>query len=334
MIVVERAPPYLTVQDAGRFGYRSSGVPQAGAMDQWSFAMANVLAGNQRNAAALEWAIGGGSLRFERDAIVGLVGAEIDAAIDEQPINAKGAMMIRAGQVFRIRGITTRRFLYVAVRGGVDCPLVLGSRSTYLPASFGGINGRRLATGDVVGIGGMSAGPGAFSSAAAVAGGAPDYNATTVRVVPRLSDAVDDQARDEAERRGDAELFARFLERSYAVSVASDRMGYRLESDRHLDGAGASITSEPVCAGAIQLTPSGQPIVLMADAPTIGGYRIIGTVISCDLPIVAQSLPGRALRFERTSVAIAQSMLDQRERVLRRLEGGRARRRGRKPATD
>src|SRR5687768_8854003 len=150
MIVVDRAPPYLTVQDAGRYGYRSSGVPPAGAMDQWSLAMANFHAGNERNAAALEWAIGGGSLRFERETIIGFAGAEIDAAIGDKPVQSPGSYAVRSGEVLNIRAITARRFLYLALRGGVECPIVLGSRSTYLPASFGGIEGRRLRKGDVV----------------------------------------------------------------------------------------------------------------------------------------------------------------------------------------
>jgi antagonist of KipI len=306
MIVVERAARYVTVQDAGRFAYRSSGVPQAGAMDQWSFAVANLLAGNHRNAATLEWAVGGGSLRFERDAIISLVGAEITATIDEKAIGSPGSMTVGTGQLLRIHGITARRFLYVAVRGGLDCPLVLGSRSTYLPASFGGVDGRRLVTGDVLTIGATTADADVRSDAVAVTAGGPDYDAETVRVIPRASDE-------------DAETLTRFFENLYSVSAASDRTGYRLESARPLDGARASITSEPVCAGTIQLTPSGQPIVLMADAPTIGGYRILGTVISCDLPIVAQSLPGRTLRFERVSVDEAQALLEQRERALTQL---------------
>lgn len=306
MIVLERAPPYVTVQDAGRFGYRSSGVPQAGAMDQWSFAMANVLAGNHRNAAALEWAVGGGSLRFERDAIISLVGAEVTATIDEKAIGSPGAMTIRAGQLLRIHGITARRFLYVAVRGGIDCPMVLGSRSTYLPASFGGVRGRRLATGDVLTIGVMTAGTDVRSDAVAITAGGPDYEAESVRVISRAPD-------------DDVESFSRFVEQPYTVSGASDRMGYRLESAQALDGARASITSEPVCAGTIQLTPSGQLIVLMADAPTIGGYRIMGTVISCDLPIVAQSLPGKTLRFAKISVHEAHALLEQRDRALSQL---------------
>lgn len=294
MLIVERAPPYLTVQDAGRFGYRASGVPQAGAMDHWSLAAANMYAGNERGAAALEWAIAGGLLRFEHSTTIGLAGADIDAAIDERPIHVNGSIPIRAGETLRIRGITARRFVYIAIRGGVDCPLVLGSRSTYLPAGFGGIEGRRLRNGDVLTVGTVPIE--AAADQAAIDDGTPDYDTEAIRIVPRAA-------------RGGDELLSRFIEKTFIVSAASDRMGYRLESDPPLDGGRASITSEPVCPGTIQLTPSGQPIVLMADAPTIGGYQIIGTVASCDLPIVAQSLPGKTLRFKSVSVGEAQALV-------------------------
>ena len=294
MLVVERAPPYLTVQDAGRFGYRASGVPQAGAMDQSSFALANIYAGNRRGAAALEWAIASGSLRFEQDTTIGLAGANVDATIDNKPVERDRTISIHAGQVLTIRGITARRFLYVAVRGGVDCPLILGSRSTYLPASFGGIEGRRLRNGDIVSVGKTPT-----DAEDKVNEEMPDYDADTIRIIPRTDNRDD-------------EMLTRFLEQTYTVSAASDRMGYRLESAHPLDGSRASITSEPVCPGTIQLTPSGQPIVLMADAPTIGGYQILGNVASYDLPIVAQSLPGKTLRFESVSVAEAQALLNTR----------------------
>ena len=293
MLIVERAPPYLTVQDGGRFGYRASGVPQAGAMDQWSLAAANAYAGNARGAAALEWAIAGGSLRFEHSTTIGLAGAGIDAAIDERAIRVNASITVRAGATLKIRGITARRFLYIGVRGGVDCPLVLGSRSTYLPAGFGGIEGRRLRNGDAVAVGDTPVD--AVLDRAAIDDRMPDYDAETIRIVPRAIDRDD--------------LLPRFLERTFTVSAASDRMGYRLESDKALDGSRASVTSEPVCPGTIQLTPSGQPIVLMADAPTIGGYRVIGTVATCDLPIVAQSAPGKTLRFKSVSVVEAQALL-------------------------
>ena len=139
MLIVERAPPYLTVQDAGRFGYRASGVPQAGAMDQWSLARANSFGGNERGAAALEWAIAGGSLRFEQSTTIGLAGADFDASVDDVPVHRNQTVSVRSGQKLTVRGITARRFLYVAVRGGVDCPVVLGSRSTYcVPSALTG----------------------------------------------------------------------------------------------------------------------------------------------------------------------------------------------------
>lgn len=323
MLVVERAPPYLTVQDAGRFEYRSSGVPAAGAMDQWSLGMANINAGNQRVAAALEWAIGGGSLRFERETIIGLAGAEIDASVGDRSVQSPGSYAVRSGEVLNVRGITARRFLYIALRGGIECPIVLGSRSTYLPASFGGIEGRRLRSGDVVASGAL-----ALPEGQSVHGRLqepavePDYNATAVRVIARAPLAANQQHPGAQDPAGDSELFARFVEPHYTVSAVSDRMGYRLESAQPLTGVRASITSEPVCAGTIQITPSGQPIVLMADAPTIGGYRIVGTVISCDLPVVAQCLPGRTLRFETLSVDKAHALLQARERALSQLFHG------------
>lgn len=317
MLVVERAPPYLTVQDAGRFGYRSSGVPPAGAMDQWSLAMANINARNPRIAAALEWAIGGGSLRFERETIIGLAGAEIDASVGERPVQSPGSYAVRSGEVLNVRAITARRFLYLALHGGIECPIVLGSRSTYLPAGFGGIEGRRLRSGDVVASGALSSPQRQsvhrrFQEPAVE----PDYSAAAVRVIARASLAADQRHPDAQDPAGDSELFARFVEPQYTVSALSDRMGYRLESAQPLIGVRASITSEPVCAGTIQITPSGQPIVLMADAPTIGGYRIVGTVISCDLPVVAQCLPGRTLRFETVTVDEAHALLQVRQRAL------------------
>jgi biotin-dependent carboxylase-like uncharacterized protein len=300
MIVVERAPPYLTVQDVGRPGYRASGVPHSGAMDQWSLALANLLVANQRSAAALEWAIGAGALRFERDAVIALTGAEVEGAIDNAPIRTHCAISVHAGQVLTIHRLVARRFLYVGVHGGVDCPPILGSRSTYLPAAFGGIDGRRLIAGDRLEVGTL-AGNSEGTSETSVGVVAPDYDSRVVRAIARS---------------GGSEFLMSFLDTTFTVSAASDRTGYRLEGDHVLEADAASITSEPVCAGAIQLTPSGQPIVLMADSPTIGGYCILGTVITCDLPIVAQSMPGRKLRFVSVAVGAAQDELRRRERFL------------------
>ena len=158
---------------------------------------------------------------------------------------------------------------------------------------MGGIDGRRLKTGDRI-LTGQTSSNGEKRTRAIPDKVAPDFDSNEIRAIPA------------------SENFESFAERNYTVSAASDRMGYRLEAEYPLEGIGASITSEPVCAGAIQLPPNGEPIVLMADSPTVGGYRILGTVIACDLPILAQSLPGRSLRFVPISVATAQDELRRR----------------------
>jgi antagonist of KipI len=297
VIVVERAPPYLTVQDGGRRGYRSSGVPAGGAMDRWSLSVANIIVGNAPDAAALEWAIGGGTLRFLDDADIALAGADIEATLDSIPVATGKRISARAGQVLAIERLLVRRFVYMAVSGGVNCPPILGSMSTYLPAALGGIEGKRLTKGDTKPT--IADSSRADHTRVDIAGQSPDYDSEVIRVV-----AADDTA------------FSEFAQAGYTVSAASDRMGYRLEADRPMEDLGASITSEPVCAGAIQMPPNGQPIVLMADSPTVGGYRIIGTVITCDLPILAQCMPGRRVRFAAISVADAQEELRRREKVL------------------
>jgi antagonist of KipI len=299
LIVVERAPPYLTVQDGGRPGYRASGVPPGGAMDPWSLSIANILVGNDRNTPGLEWAIGGGVLRFAEDIDIALAGAHVEATLDGTRVATGTRISAQAGQVLAIDRLLIRRFVYVAVSGGVNCPTVLGSKSTYLPAALGGIEGRRVTKGDIIPTTDV---PSRAQHAGVAIGSheGPDYDSEVIRVV-----ASDDNR-----------AFNEFADAGYTVSAASDRMGYRLEANRPMENVGASVTSEPVCAGAIQMPPNGQPIVLMADSPTVGGYRIIGTVITCDLPILAQCMPGRRVRFAAVSVAVAQEEIRRRENVL------------------
>jgi antagonist of KipI len=296
MITVDRAPPYLTIQDRGRFGYRASGVPIAGAMDQWSLAIANGLVGNDRDAAALEWAIGAGSLTFADDCQIALAGSAAEALVAGKPVTTGSPIVIRAGDSLIVTRLLDMRFLYVAVAGGIQCEESLGSRSTYLPASLGGIEGRRLKSGDQIATG--SARNIRNSSVPGEAG--PDYASQVIRAIPAH------------------ENFEPFSRETFRVSAMSDRMGYRLETDTESRVMGASITSEPVCPGTIQLPPDGQPIVLMADSPTVGGYQVIGTVISVDMPILAQCMPGRRVVFAAVSAVAAQNELRRRERALMR----------------
>jgi antagonist of KipI len=269
-------------------------------MDQWSLAVANRLVGNDRGAAALEWAIAGGSLLFEQNTTIAITGAHVEATLDDTLVADNSLVAVKAGQTLTIRRLIRYRFLYVAIEGGIECPAVLGSRSTYLPAALGGIEGRRLRNGDRIVTAKNRLSARSARSTSSWQSVVPDYDATEIRVIPAST-----------------ESFRELAQATYTVSAASDRMGYRLEREGGGATTGASITSEPACAGAVQIPPDGQPIVLMADSPTVGGYRIAATVITCDLPILAQCMPGRRLRFVPVPLSVAQGTLRQREKALR-----------------
>lgn len=293
MIRIERAPAYATVQDSGRRGFLASGVPRAGAMDIPALSTLNAMLGNDARCAVIEWALTGGEMTFERDATFAIGGASAEAKLGGRAIEPWQAHNAAAGDRLSISAPASGRFVYFAFAGGIDTPQVMRSRSTYVPGEFGGVAGRRLRTGDILGI-----------------------IAPAKRKLHQVSDPLPIDLRPPFEKdtigyvpRGEAELASKWM-----ISSASDRTGYRLESST--PGQGASMTSEPVCPGVIQLPPDGQPIVLMADAPTIGGYRIAGAVISADLGVLAQRMPGAVVTLERTTVERAQREL---ERLSERL---------------
>ena len=281
MIRVLRAPAYATIQDAGRRGYLAAGVPRAGAMDRAALHTLNAMLGNG-DSAAIECGLSAGQFAFEAPATFAVGGAPASLSLSGSEVGQWQTHHANPGEVLEISRPTSGRFVYLCVTGGIHTPEVLGSRSTYVPGAIGGIDGRRLKSGDLL-----------------------PARTTRARRRHHVSDRLPDEllpSRHATVRwisRGDDQLGG-----EWTVGAASDRMGYRLESDSPVKGA--SITSEPVCPGVIQLPPGGQPIVLMADAPTIGGYRIAGAVISSDLGNLAQKNPGERFFFEQVSVAEAQ----------------------------
>lgn len=286
MIKVQRAPAYATIQDLGRTGFRASGVPQSGAMDRIALSTLNILVGNNRGNAGIEMALTGGEFIFDSATVFAIGGARVAATLNHSSIETYRVYRANAGETLSIEKIVSDRFAYLAVRGGIETPVVLRSRSTYSPGAFGGFNGRRLKSGDEISVGGrkserrhqvMDSLPEKFR---------PAIGTDEVRFIVRAGVNPEDIAGE------------------YRVSPSSDRTGYRL--DGNLRTSGASITSEPVCPGVIQMPINGEPIVLMADAPTIGGYRVMGGVISADLGILAQKNPGEAIMLVPTSVERAQ----------------------------
>jgi antagonist of KipI len=263
-------------------------------MDTEALATLNALLGNESSAAAIEWALTGGEIEFTDPVMFAIGGAQFDAQLDGSDVESYRVYRAQSGSVLSIRAITLGRFVYVAFAGGLDIQVVLGSASTYLPGSFGGLEGRRLKNGDTIAVR-----PDAARRKSVVMDKLP------FTLHPSLDHTLRVVTREHPEVLLDAE---------WEISAACDRTGYRLKGTAVLFGA--SITSEPVCPGTIQLPPSGEPIVLMADAPTVGGYRILGTVISTDLGVLAQMPPGHAVPFESVSVEAAQrAAVDAAERI-------------------
>jgi Allophanate hydrolase subunit 2 len=195
-----------------------------------------------------------------------------------------------AGDTLHIENLTAGRFLYVAFAGGIDVERVLGSSSTYIPGAFGGLDGRRIKSGDTLRTASLGAERTHQVADSLPVALQPPFGIPHVRFIPRPGESADDIAG------------------VYALSASSDRTGYRLEGFSR--AGGGSVTSEPVCIGTVQLPPGGEPIILMADAPTVGGYRVMGGVISADLGVLAQKLPGDTVELVPVTLERARRELE------------------------
>jgi biotin-dependent carboxylase-like uncharacterized protein len=280
VITVTQAPLFATVQDLGRRGHRAIGVPVSGAADRDALVAVNVCVGNDVGAAAIELALGRGTLRFDADAIIAVGGATLVATLANRPVAAWVPIAVRAGDELRIERVAGGRFAYLAVRGGIDVPVALGSRSTLASAALGGYDGRTLRAGDTLSIGDAAAiGPGPVASIA-------HDPALPIPIVRG----------PQAREFGD-EAWRTLLDETFRVSRMSDRAGYRLDGATIAHAVATDRPSEPTCVGAIQVPAGGQPIVLMHDGPTVGGYPKIAVVRERAIGAFAQRAPGDAVRF-------------------------------------
>lgn len=303
---VVRAGMLTTVQDLGRRGHRGDGVPLSGAMDPLALRVANALVGNPEGAAVLEFTLVGPELEFSADVLVGLGGADCEG------LRAWKPMRVRAGERFHLGPCVRGCRGYLAIAGGIDVVPVLGSRSTYLRGSFGGFEGRALHDGDVLKIGRPRV-------------PIPTSSTASWRIDPRVLPEYDASPTVRVLDGAQAGEFGEVLfEGEFKLSPQSDRMGLRLTGPRLARTSAVELLSSAVAPGTIQVPPAGQPIVLMADAQTIGGYPQAAHVISVDLPLVAQLRPGDSLRFVKVTLAEAQELALARERDLALLREGLA----------
>lgn len=295
-----------TVQDIGRFGFLDSGVPPSGALDSFSCRVANLLVGSPENLAVLEMTVTGPVLEAMTDAEIAITGAEMGATLNGVPFMSWQTIGIKKGDIIRTARTHQGCRAYLAVDGGFDVPLLMGSRSTFVRAKFGGFEGRMLRKGDVLKKGGRT------------------LNAR-LRSLPReFIPAYPKEAILNAIPGPQEDFFHTaidlFFSAPYMVRAQSDRMGCRLHgpSIEHDKDAPASIVTEPTIPGNVQIPADGQPIILLVEQTT-GGYSKIATVISTDIPKVAQLMPGNTVRFQRTTIAKAHILYRQAQNLLQRI---------------
>ena len=291
------APGFLTtVQDGGRAGFRRYGVGGSGPLDAEAHARANRAVGNESEAAALECTFVGPTLRFLRTTSFAVAGADLGARLERDdlgswPVPAGIRVVARGGNVLSFEGRRSGCRAYVAFAGGIDVPRVLGSRATDLMSGFGGLAGRGLAEGDTLALLEPGRGGEGRSEMDSRSSGTEGEDDATVRVVlgPQDHDFP-------------AEAIEHLLFATWAVRANSDRAGCRLEGPRLTHRGEPEIVSDGMVPGCIQVPPDGQPIVMLADGPTTGGYPKIATVVRADLCRLAQLVPGAScVRFRVTS---------------------------------
>ncbi|WP_010273699.1 5-oxoprolinase subunit C family protein [Paenibacillus senegalensis] len=321
---------WTTIQDSGRRGYQHAGVPVSGALDATALRIANLLVGNPRGAAALEITMAGPSLRFAGDALIALCGGDLGPSINGEAVPGCRPVLVRGGSELRFTGAAHGCRAYLAVAGGVDVALVLGSRSTYVRAALGGLGGRPLQRGDKLPLGTPPAAALALAQALAETHSSAEARAfRAVRWYAALGAAAA-SGREALVRfvpgrehgRFTADSQRRFAQERYTLTPQSDRMGLRLAGAPLRLEQQEELVSSPVTEGTVQVPADGQPIILMADRQTTGGYPRIAQIAAVDLPKLAQLRPGASVVFQEVSREEAEQLYLQRELELLALETG------------
>lgn len=285
-----------TVQDMGRIGYQQFGISVSGVMDPRSAAIANILVGNPQEESVLECTLMGPHLKFDHDNTVAVTGGNLMPTLDGDPMPMYRAIHVQKGQILRFLAPKTGCRAFLAFNGGLDIPEIMESRSTYMKAKIGGLEGRKLQKGDVIRFRAPGR-PGNMD----VRFLTPEFIPQQVYTLRVISGPQDDAFSPEGIKT--------FFTQEYSVSNEFDRMGCRLNGPtiRHIkDG---NIISDGIAFGAIQIPSEGRPIIMLADRQTAGGYAKIATVITADFRILAQLKSGDRIRFQSVSVQYAQSVL-------------------------
>jgi antagonist of KipI len=302
MIRILEPGPQTTVQDLGRTGQMRYGIPPSGPMDRFAFVVANRLVGNADAAAALECTLVGPRLEVDAPGAVAVTGADMPLTVNGAEAPRWATIMLKAGDVVKLGPARAGVRSYIAFAGGLDVPLVLGSRSTYLRGRLGGLAGRALRKGDTLRA--IPSGP--VPPRCAERRAMPEYSGElAIRVV----------LGPQADRFSEAGIRA-LLGSRYDVLPQSDRMGVRLSGPRIEHARGHDIISDGIALGSVQVPGDGQPIVLLVDRQSTGGYTKVATVCSCDVGRIGQARPGQSIRFQAVGVVEAHRLLRESDAVL------------------
>ena len=285
---------YTTIQDVGRYNYQKSGMSVAGAMDQFSLKVANILVGNSDSEACLEATLFGLEIEFGGDALIAVTGANLSPMINNIAVEMWSGVKVSDGDVLSFGTVKSGCRGYIAIASGIDVPDVMGSKSTYVKGKVGGFQGRILKAGDEIKI--KSLGENNFNCIVKLPNEfIPSYNKdNTVRVVLGPQD-------DYFTGNG----INTFFNSHYEVTNEFDRMGYRLSGSKITHKTGADIISDGITMGSVQVPGHGAPIIMMADRQTTGGYTKIATVITPDINIVGQLKPGDSVSFKSIDIVEA-----------------------------
>jgi antagonist of KipI len=294
-----------TVQDLGRYGYQQFGVSPAGAMDPYTMQVANLLVGNSLGEAVLEASFIGPILEALCDLVISICGGDFSPKVDGQTVQMWKSFGLKKGQVVSIGQCIRGARTYIAIAGGIDVPTVLDSKSTFINGNIGGFKGRALKKEDTL-------------------SGFPLIRKPFKSIHPDLIPVYKKQLDIRVMLGPHAHLFTeqslrQFLSEGYSISPQSNRMGYQLNGPKLEHCKGPDVISDPIPLGGIQVPASGQPIILMADHQTTGGYTRIGTVISVDIPKLAQAVPDTMIKFSQIGLNEAQRLYLERQALIKRL---------------
>ena len=310
-IIVKKGGPLTTLQDTGRYGFQKYGVLVSGAMDLFSLKLGNILVGNKESEGALEMTMSGPFLKLPAGLVFALTGADLGAKMGGKPVPLNRAVYVKEDSAlsfgFAAKGVRG----YLTVAGGFAVPEVMNSKSTYLRAKIGGVGGAPLADGTELETGDLTAEQEKLAAALAGLGGKPFstlgwsvgteslFAGEPIRVTQGL----------QADWFSNATLHA-FFRSGYTITAQSDRMGYRLSgTPLPYKDSSLEMISEPVTFGSIQVPADGNPIILMVDRQTTGGYAKIGQVIQADLSRLAQMKPGQTIYFQPVTLTQAEEAL-------------------------